>query len=75
MKPILTFATESRTPLLTTQEVAMWLGMREGTLRYWRHTKRGPRSIAVGGAVRYRREDVEAWLDARTREPRSVIAR
>jgi excisionase family DNA binding protein len=49
--------------LLTVGEVAHWLAISEGTLRYWRHTHRGPRSLTVGGAVRYRRSDVEHWLE------------
>lgn len=49
--------------LLTVSEVAEWLGIREGTLRYWRHVHRGPRSLSVGGAIRYRANDIEAWLD------------
>jgi excisionase family DNA binding protein len=50
-------------PLLTVDELAQWLGLNPGTLRYWRHVNRGPRSLSVGGAVRYRRADVEAWLE------------
>jgi predicted DNA-binding transcriptional regulator AlpA len=55
---------ETRTErLLTIAEVANWLGMAEGTLRYWRHVHRGPRSLTVGGAVRYRPSDIEEWLE------------
>ena len=49
--------------LLTVAEVANWLGIAEGTLRYWRHTHRGPQSFSVGGGVRYRPSDIEAWLE------------
>jgi predicted DNA-binding transcriptional regulator AlpA len=49
--------------LLTVAEVADWLGIAEGTLRYWRHIHRGPRSLTVGGAVRYRPTDIEDWLE------------
>ena len=55
---------EKRTEsLLTVAEVAHWLGVAEGTLRYWRHVHRGPRSLTVGGAVRYRPSDIEDWLE------------
>jgi hypothetical protein len=55
---------DSRTePLLTVAEVANWLGVAEGTLRYWRHVHRGPPSLTVGGAVRYRPNDIERWLE------------
>jgi predicted DNA-binding transcriptional regulator AlpA len=55
-------------PLLTVDAVAEWLGLRPGTLRYWRHVHRGPRSLTVGGAVRYRRADIEEWLEDGTRD-------
>jgi excisionase family DNA binding protein len=50
-------------PLLTVAEVAKWLGISPHTLRYWRHVHRGPLSLSVGGAVRYRASDVEEWLE------------
>jgi excisionase family DNA binding protein len=49
--------------LMTVGEVAHWLAISEATLRHWRHTHRGPQSLTVGGAVRYRRSDVERWLE------------
>ena len=48
---------------MTVDEVAQWLGLNPGTLRSWRHVHRGPRSLSVGGAVRYRPSDVETWLE------------
>ncbi|MBX7159337.1 MAG: helix-turn-helix domain-containing protein [Acidimicrobiia bacterium] len=56
-------ATRTPEPLLSVQDVADWLGKPVGTLYQWRHTNRGPRGIKVGGHVRYRRSDVEAWLE------------
>jgi excisionase family DNA binding protein len=56
--------------LLTVLQVAEYLGMKPSTLYYWRHTRRGPRSLSVGGAVRYRAADIEAWLERGAREPR-----
>lgn len=60
---------ESSTPtataerLLTVPELAGWLNISPATLRYWRHVHRGPRSLSVGGTVRYRASDVEEWLE------------
>lgn len=51
-------------PLLSVPEVARWLGISPNTLRYWRHVHRGPQSLTVGGVVRYRPSDIEAWLEA-----------
>jgi predicted DNA-binding transcriptional regulator AlpA len=49
--------------LLTVDEVAQWLGKPKATLYVWRTRGLGPRGIKVGNALRYRRRDVEAWLD------------
>lgn len=35
------------------------------TLEKWRTNRTGPRFIKVGGRVRYRRVDVEAWEERR----------
>jgi predicted DNA-binding transcriptional regulator AlpA len=37
------------------------------TLRRWRSQGKGPRFLKLGGAVRYRLSDVEAWLLAQYR--------
>ena len=52
--------------LFTTREVADLLQVAEITLRKWRLRGAGPRFTRVGANVRYRREDVEAYLAART---------
>ena len=39
------------------------------TLSQWRYLGRGPRYMKVGRLVRYRRSDVETWLDANTVTP------
>jgi predicted site-specific integrase-resolvase len=36
----------------------------EQTLAQWRYLGKGPAFIKVGRHVRYRDEDVEAWLEA-----------
>lgn len=50
--------------LLTTDEVATWLGIQRCTLEKARSTRLGdfPSFIRIGRAIRYRRADVEAWL-------------
>lgn len=58
--------TELPEPLLTTEEVAEWLQVPAETVAIWRKRNRGPKSIRVGKYRRYRREDVEAWLDQQT---------
>lgn len=49
--------------LLTTEQVADWLQVPAETVRIWRKRNRGPRSVLVGKHRRYRRGDVEAWLE------------
>ena len=48
--------------LLTEDDVAKQLNLSLASLRRWRLEKRGPRFIKVGSLVRYRPEDIEAWL-------------
>lgn len=54
--------------LLTTEEVAQWLGIKKCTLEKARSTRMGdyPPFIKVGRCIRYRRSDVERWLDGRS---------
>ena len=50
--------------LLTTDEVARYFRTMPGTVRYWRHVGKGPRSFRAGRRVLYRESDVRAWADA-----------
>jgi hypothetical protein len=40
-----------------------------GTLKQWRHLGKGPRYVKFGRHVRYRRSDLDAWIEAHTVEP------
>jgi len=42
-------------------------------VRRWRHRKTGPTYIKAGACVRYRREDVEAWLRGREVKPEAAF--
>lgn len=57
-----------RSPLAAPEQVAEHLGVPVSTLYQWRHRGVGPRGIKVGRHVRYRWEDVEAWLEQKARE-------
>lgn len=51
------------------QTCARFLGLDPRTLDLWRQKKFGPPVIKLGGGrgvIRYRRTEVEAWLDAQT---------
>jgi excisionase family DNA binding protein len=49
--------------LMSAPEIAEYLGIPLATIYQWRSRQSGPRGIKVGKHVRYRRADVEAWLD------------
>ena len=53
--------------LLDEQQAAIAIDVTPGTLSVWRSTGRYKLPfIKIGRKVRYRRADLEAWLDART---------
>lgn len=49
--------------LLTPAQLAEHLGVSVATIYQWRYRSEGPPGFKVGGRVRYRRSDVDAWLD------------
>jgi predicted DNA-binding transcriptional regulator AlpA len=54
--------------LLTAAQLATLLGVRDQTLAEWRVLGTGPRFVRLSArAIRYRRADVDAWLDAQAR--------
>lgn len=53
-------------PLLTIDEVSDWLGVPKGTLYQWRSRSRGPRAIKLGNGIRYRRSEIENYLELHT---------
>jgi excisionase family DNA binding protein len=48
--------------LMTETEVAKRLNVSVASVRRWRLEKRGPAFVKVGALVRYRPEDLDAWL-------------
>jgi predicted DNA-binding transcriptional regulator AlpA len=51
--------------LLNEYDVARITGLSVASVRRWRLLKQGPRYIKIGAAVRYKTEDVQAWLKSR----------
>jgi predicted DNA-binding transcriptional regulator AlpA len=51
--------------LLNEREVAKLISISLASVRRWRLFSQGPRFLKIGSSVRYRVEDVEAWLKAR----------
>ena len=50
------------TDLLTTDEAATLLELTAGTLKNYRVDNTGPAYVKIGGKIRYRRGDLEAWI-------------
>lgn len=49
---------------LDTQELADYLGVPPKTVRMWRYKGTGPRAVKLGGHLRYRVADIQAWVEA-----------
>ena len=58
-------ANNSIETLLNEHDVARITGLSVASVRRWRLLGQGPRYLKVGAAVRYRPEDLAAWLDSR----------
>jgi predicted DNA-binding transcriptional regulator AlpA len=50
--------------LLTENDVSQRIHVSLAALRRWRVERRGPRYLKLGALVRYRVEDLEAWLNS-----------
>lgn len=50
--------------LMTPRSVAAVLNVRPDTLSQWRFANRGPAYVKIGRLVRYREDDLTAWLEA-----------
>lgn len=51
--------------LMTVETVAEYLGVPVATVYAWNSRGLGPKRSRVGKYVRYRRVDVDAWIDER----------
>jgi predicted DNA-binding transcriptional regulator AlpA len=51
--------------LLTEHDVSRITGLSVSSVRRWRLLNIGPRATKIGAAVRYKPEDLKAWLDSR----------
>ncbi len=51
--------------LLNEHDVARITGLSVASVRRWRLLRQGPKYLKIGSAVRYRREDITAWLASR----------
>ncbi|WIG18394.1 helix-turn-helix domain-containing protein [Kocuria rosea] len=52
--------------------LAIWLNKSPRSLQRWRRSAHGPAFVRVGKSIRYRRSDVERWLEEQTVRPGAV---
>ena len=55
--------------LMSAAEVAALLEVTPGTLRNWRSAGRGPRYVTGLGVIKYRAEDIKAYITANVIDP------
>ena len=54
--------------LITERDAAKFLGLTDRTMQAWRRKGGGPRYVKISSrCIRYRREDLREWADARVR--------
>jgi predicted DNA-binding transcriptional regulator AlpA len=51
--------------LLNEHQVAQLVALSVASVRRWRLLRQGPRYLKIGSAVRYRPEDIGAWIESR----------
>lgn len=51
--------------LLNEHDVARITGLSVASVRRWRLLRQGPKYLKIGSAVRYKLEDISAWLESR----------
>jgi predicted DNA-binding transcriptional regulator AlpA len=60
--------------LLNEHDVARITGLSVASIRRWRLLRQGPKYLKIGSTVRYRTEDVNAWLNSRPTGGDSSVA-
>ena len=51
--------------VLTTREAAVYLGLAVSTLNKWRCYGNGPQFLKLGRVIRYRKDDLDRFLETR----------
>lgn len=54
-------------PLMTVEEVAEYLRFKPGTIRQWVKTREIPH-VKAGRSTRFRKSDIDRWIEERTKE-------
>jgi predicted DNA-binding transcriptional regulator AlpA len=73
--PVSTPAIEQVDALLSTPDAAMHLGgFKPATLEQWRWHNRGPRFVKLGRCIRYRRSDLDLYINERIHGTAETLA-
>lgn len=56
-------ALEMDEQLWTVEQLARFLALPVSTIYAWRYRGDGPRALRIGRHIRYRAEDIRAWLE------------
>jgi predicted DNA-binding transcriptional regulator AlpA len=59
-----TDVSRSMESLLNEHDVARITGLSVASVRRWRLLRQGPKYLKIGAAVRYKADDIAAWLEA-----------
>lgn len=51
--------------LLNEHDVARVTGLSVASVRRWRLLRQGPKYLKIGAAVRYKADDISAWIESR----------
>ncbi|MCH7585479.1 MAG: helix-turn-helix domain-containing protein [Acidobacteria bacterium] len=62
-------------PLLSVQDLAVYLDVPVATIYAWRYHRQGPPGLKVGRHVRYRQGDVDRWINDRVLDEASLRER
>ena len=58
--------------LLSPSDLAAELQVPVSTIYRWRQRRTGPRAVRIGRHLRFRRSDVNLWLEARADAPKDA---
>ena len=59
-------------PLLSVQDLAAYLEVPVATLYAWRYRRQGPTGFKVDRHLRYRKSDVDLWINERVQDETSL---
>jgi excisionase family DNA binding protein len=60
---------------LNERQASKYLGVSAGTMRLWRSEGRAPRFFRAGKLIRFRKADLDSWIEARLSAPATIESR